>query len=187
MTQHLPQIIGPFWGLSELCLGLVKRSRSNAISKDRHSLAVIWLVYLFAIPLAVVAAYHLPECRISWPKWVAGLDAGLFVLGLVLRFYSIIHLGRFFTVNVAIAADHRLVTTGPYRFVRHPSYTGAMLAAFGFALSFQNWASLLIIFIPCCVVMRWRIYVEERALLDAFGEEYRSYMRRTKRLLPRIY
>jgi protein-S-isoprenylcysteine O-methyltransferase len=187
MSPNLPQIIGPLWGLSELCLGLVKRSRSNATSKDRHSLAAIWLVYLFTIPLAIVAAYHLPECSIPWPQWLPGLGFGLFALGLVLRFYSIMHLGRFFTVNVAIATDHRLVSAGPYRFVRHPSYTGAMLAAFGFALSFQNWASLLIIFIPCCAVMRWRIYVEERALLDALGEEYRSYMRRTKRLIPWIY
>jgi protein-S-isoprenylcysteine O-methyltransferase len=187
MTQHLPQIIGPLWGLSELCLGFAKRSRSGATSKDRHSLMVIWLVYFITIPSAIVAAYHLPRCRIPGPAWVAGLGLGLFVLGLILRLYSIIHLGRFFTVNVAIAPDHRLVATGPYRFVRHPSYTGAMLAAFGFALSFQNLASLLIIFVPCCAVMRWRIYVEERALLEALGEEYRSYMRRTKRLLPLIY
>ena len=112
MSSNLPQMIGPLWGMSELCLGLVKRSRANATSKDRHSLAVIWLVYLFAIPLAIVAAYHLPECRIRWPQWIGALGAGLFVLGLILRLSSIIHLGRFFTVNVAIAADHRF---GGYR------------------------------------------------------------------------
>ena len=187
ITQHLPQIIGLFWGVSELCLALAKRSRSNATSKDGHSLVTIWLVYLFVIPLAIFAAYHLPGCRLPWPEFVAGLGVGLFVLGSILRFYSIIHLGRFFTVNVAIAADHRLVVTGPYRFARHPSYSGAMLAAFGFALSFQNWASVLIIFIPCCAVMGWRMHIEEKVLLDAFGEEYRNYMRRTKRLMPLIY
>jgi protein-S-isoprenylcysteine O-methyltransferase len=108
-------------------------------------------------------------------------------LGLALRWYSIIHLGRFFTVNVAIANDHRLIDSGPYHFVRHPSYAGNLLAVAGFSLSFQNWASILLIFVPCCAVILWRIHIEEEALLGALGEQYRGYMRRTKRLIPLIY
>ena len=112
---------------------------------------------------------------------------GLFVLGTALRWYSIIYLGRFFTTNVAIASDHRVIDTGPYRFVRHPSYAGGMLALLGVCLTFQNWASALIIFIPCFAVNHWRIFIEEKALADALGEPYRSYMKRTKRLVPFVY
>jgi protein-S-isoprenylcysteine O-methyltransferase len=71
--------------------------------------------------------------------------AALFAAGLALRWYAIVYLGRFFTVNVAISKDHRLIDTGPYRFIRHPSYTGAIMAFVGvFASGFclHNWASL---------------------------------------------
>ena len=187
MTLYSPQIIGSLWGASELCLNLVKRSKSNSTSKDRHSVGAIWLVNLAAIALGVVASYRLPSCQLAWSTLLVGLGCCLFVLGLALRWYSIIHLGRFFTVNVAIANDHRLIDSGPYYFVRHPSYAGNLLAVVGFSLSFQNWASILLIFVPCCAVILWRIHIEEEALLGALGEQYRSYMRRTKRLIPLLY
>jgi protein-S-isoprenylcysteine O-methyltransferase len=187
VTLHLPEILGPLWGASELGLNLAKRSKSDATSKDRHSLGLIWLVTLSAVALGIVAAYRLPQCALPWPKPVVALGCGLFVLGLALRWYSIFHLGRFFTTNVAIAKDHYLIDTGPYRFVRHPSYAGSLVAALGFGLSFANWASLLIIFVPKCAVTLWRIHIEEEALLGALGEPYRRYAQRTRRLIPLIY
>jgi protein-S-isoprenylcysteine O-methyltransferase Ste14 len=104
-----------------------------------------------------------------------------------MRWVSIIHLGRFFTVNVAIAADHQLVETGPYRFIRHPSYSGALLAFVGWGMVLRNWASLLIALLPIAVAFLYRINVEERALLEALGDCYRAYMARTKRLIPFLY
>jgi protein-S-isoprenylcysteine O-methyltransferase len=187
MTRYLPEIIVLLWGASELCLSMAKRSKSNAASKDRHSLEVILLVNLSAIALGILASYLLRECAIPWPRHVLGFGLCLFVLGLALRWYSIFHLGRFFTTNVAIAKDHHLIESGPYHFLRHPSYSGNFLAVLGFTLSFTNWASFLIIFVPCIVVTMWRIRIEEQALVAAFGEAYTSYMRRTKRLIPLIY
>jgi len=187
MTLYSPQIIGPLWGVSEICLGLARRSKSGATSKDRNSLIVIWLVTLSAVALGIAAASRLPACELRPSKLFHGTGFLLFVSGLALRWYSIIHLGRFFTVNVAISADHQLVDSGPYHFLRHPSYTGSLMAVIGFALSLRNWASLLIIFVPCCAVTLWRIHIEEAALLEALGEQYCSYMRRTKRLIPLIY
>jgi protein-S-isoprenylcysteine O-methyltransferase len=187
MTPHLTEILGLLWGGSEFALTLAKRSKSNATSKDRHSLGLIWLVNLAAVALGVVAAYRLPECRLPWPNLFREWGCGLFVLGLALRWCAIIHLGRFFTTNVAIANDHRLIDTGPYRFVRHPSYTGSIVAVLGFSLSFANWASLLLIFVPSFAITLWRIQIEEAALTEALGEPYRDYMKRTKRLIPGIY
>jgi protein-S-isoprenylcysteine O-methyltransferase len=187
VTLRLPEILGPLWGASEFVLALARRSKSDATSKDRHSLGLIWLVVLSAIALGVVAAYQLPQCKLPRPNFVLEIGCALYALGLALRWYSIIHLGRFFTANVAIAADHRLIDSGPYHFVRHPSYTGMLMAVFGFALTFANWASLLIIFAPTCAVQLWRIYIEEEALIGALGEEYRGYMRRTRCLIPLIY
>ena len=69
----------------------------------------------------------------------------LFAAGLLLRWWAIISLGRFFIVNVTIEKDHELVERGPFRIVRHPLYTGVLLAFVGYALSLGNWAALLVI------------------------------------------
>jgi protein-S-isoprenylcysteine O-methyltransferase Ste14 len=90
-------------------------------------------------------------------------------------------------VNVAIAADHRVVEAGPYRLLRHPSYTGALLAFLGLGICLDNWASLALLTLPTSVVFLWRMRIEEDALLETFGERYRDYMRRTRRLIPFIY
>jgi protein-S-isoprenylcysteine O-methyltransferase len=180
-------IIGLLWGMSELVLALWKRAKSSAASRDRHSLRAIWLVTLVAIALGIFAAYRVPTWAMPLPKIIFRFGLSLLVLGLLLRWYSIIHLGRFFTVNVAIAKDHQLVESGPYHFIRHPSYTGSLLAALGFSLSIHNWASLLIVFVPIAAVTLWRIHIEEQALSSTFGQAYRDYACRTKRLIPWVY
>ena len=123
------------------------------------------------------------------PGWQIVLLSGLaiFLAGIAIRLYSIIYLGKFFTANVAIAADHKLIDTGPYQQVRHPAYTGSLLTFLGFGLFFCNWASLVIMIVPVYAAFLWRIHIEEQALLGAFGEQYEEYMKRTKRLVPGVY
>jgi protein-S-isoprenylcysteine O-methyltransferase len=180
-------IIGPAWGLSELGLSLFKRSKAGATSRDRNSLSLIWLVNLAAVTAGVFLAFRAPAWR--FPSWVPeqSMGGGLFVAGLILRWYAIIYLGRFFTVNVAIAEDHQVIQTGPYRWMRHPSYFGGMLMLLGFCIAMGNLASLLVMMVPCVWVMLWRIRIEEAALQAALGEPYAAYMRRTRRLIPLIY
>jgi protein-S-isoprenylcysteine O-methyltransferase len=187
VTFVSPEILGWTWCGSELGLALVKHSKSDATSKDRHSLGLIWLVALAATLLGITAAYRMHECVLPWRNQAAEFGLSVFVVGTLLRWCAIIHLGRFFTTNVAIARDHRVIDTGPYRFVRHPSYTGVLAAVLGFGLSIGNWASLLIIFVPIFSIMLWRIHIEEEALTEALGDQYRAYMQRTKRLIPFIY
>jgi len=187
MTLPSPFALGAFWGFSELCLNLLKRSRSNAVSKDRNSITLIWVVNLASVGIGVFLAFHLRSWSLPWRSqfYIAGFS--LYVCGLIIRWGSIIYLGRFFTVNVAIAADHQLIQSGPYRFVRHPSYTGGLLMLLGFCLSIGNLASLVIMVVPCVGVCLWRIHVEEEALIQAFGERYQDYVKRTKRLIPFVY
>jgi protein-S-isoprenylcysteine O-methyltransferase len=80
-----------------------------------------------------------------------------------------------------------LIDTGPYRFIRHPSYTGALMLFFGLGLGIGSWLSVVIITIPMFFAFRWRMGIEETVLLEALGEPYRQYMKRTKRLVPLIY
>lgn len=187
MPFEPPVIIGPLWGAFELSLSLAKRSRPDATSKDRRSLGLIWLVALSGVGLGIGAAWLFPAMEPSFARTMKVVGCVLFGLGLTLRLISIICLGRFFTTNVAIASDHRLIESGPYRFIRHPSYTGSLLSMLGCALTFANWASLLLIFLPFFAINLWRIRIEEEALMEGLGESYHRYMLRTKRLIPKIY
>ena len=111
----------------------------------------------------------------------------LFGAGLTLRWYSIIYLGRFFTVNVAIHSSHEIIDTGPYARIRHPSYSGALLAFLGLALSLTNWVSLAVMMVPISWAFIRRMSTEETALANALGAPYIQYMKRTKRLVPFVY
>jgi protein-S-isoprenylcysteine O-methyltransferase len=118
---------------------------------------------------------------------LASASVILFVAGLVLRWWAIVTLGRFFTVDVTIEKDHELVERGPFRIVRHPSYTGVLLAFVGLALSLRNWAALVVILVPIGAAFIHRMNVEEDALSRALGSCYAEYMKRTKRLVPFVY
>lgn len=180
-----PAILGLTYFFSELVLAVTRRSSAKTVSRDANSLRILWIVIGVSIWLSIQAQGRWPEAML--PPWFVPIGVALFVGGMVLRWYSIIHLGRFFTVNVSIAADRQLIDTGPYRFVRHPSYTGALLAFIGFAMVLRNWASVLVISLPVAFAFVYRINVEERALIQALGERYRDYIGRTKRLIPFIY
>jgi protein-S-isoprenylcysteine O-methyltransferase Ste14 len=111
----------------------------------------------------------------------------LTLAGIVLRWRAISTLGKYFTGKVQILNEHRLIRCGVYRHVRHPAYTGALMAYLGLSLSFVNWISFVLIFFPALFAALRRIQVEEEALRHAFGKEYAEYSDETKRLLPGIY
>jgi protein-S-isoprenylcysteine O-methyltransferase len=188
MNISMASILGLIYVLSELGLTLKKRAKAGeSLGRDRGSLRLLWIVISLSALLAFNVAYAFPAARMGAGIVARYLGLALFVAGLAIRWYSIIHLGRFFTVNVAIAANHRLIDTGPYRFVRHPSYTGALMAFLGLGLCLDNWASLVVLVVPVFLVFLWRMRVEESALLQGLGDPYRDYMSRTKRLIPAVY
>jgi protein-S-isoprenylcysteine O-methyltransferase len=182
----LPFLLGMLYGVSEIFLGMTRRSGSGTLSRDRRSLVLLWIVIGLSIFLAQLAL-STSVGRLPHPRACSLLGLFLFAAGISLRWYAIIYLGRFFTVDVAIAPEHEVIDSGPYRWIRHPSYTGAILAFVGFGLLLRNWLALLCLILPIAAAFLWRIHVEEHVLSDALGDRYRAYMRRTKRLLPFIY
>ena len=185
MTVSSFLILGLVWFASELLL--TRHSGAGATSKDRGSLGILWFIEIVSIGCAVTIAYHCPAYGLPARHLFRILGICIFVVGLALRLYAILYLGRFFTINVAIATDHRLIDSGPYRFVRHPSYTGASMLFFGLGLGIGNWLSLAVIVAPIFAAFWWRMKIEESALAEALGDPYRRYMERTKRLVPMIY
>ena len=162
---------------------------------DRGSLRLLYITIAASVGLAWLAARVLPQARLdAWfgldptaMRCVYGTGLGLFAAGLGLRWYSIAWLGRLFTYDVAIAADHRVIDSGPYRFVRHPAYTGSLLSFVGLGLCGGNAASLLVLVAPIALAFRHRIVIEEAALESALGSRYGDYAARTRRLIPFVY
>jgi protein-S-isoprenylcysteine O-methyltransferase len=174
--------------VSELALVWRRRaSRAQSTRLDRGSHLWLWAVILGSIIAGNLVALSNVGPRLvpGVPWWWSG--AGLFAAGTALRWWSIVHLGRLFSVDVAIARDHRVVETGPYRFVRHPSYTGLLLQCAGLGVVLGTALSLFVIIVPTFLVLLHRIRLEERALLANFGKDYEVYARRTKRLLPGVF
>jgi protein-S-isoprenylcysteine O-methyltransferase Ste14 len=109
------------------------------------------------------------------------------LVGLAFRFYAMSVLGRFFTYDVAVHACQTVIEVGPYRYIRHPSYTGALITLVGLGLALGNWVGLLALLACMAAAYAYRISVEEAALVVALGEPYKQYMRRTRRLAPFLF
>lgn len=162
---------------------LAGRDKTGVIKKgDRGSFWVIVLGVFAAVGLAAVfrgAGVGLLPAWVEWP----GL--ALMLLGIFLRTWAIFLLGRFFSVRVELQAGHRVVTAGPYRYIRHPAYTGSLITLTGLGLAMGSWVAALLILVVFRVVYAYRVRVEEGFLLDSLGEEYREYMLKTGRFAPR--
>jgi protein-S-isoprenylcysteine O-methyltransferase len=187
--------LGLIYFASEVLLTLTRRSRSKTGTKqDKSTLGMIWVVIALSIAAGIFVArsrsletgviglFDFTDC-----DWIRVLAVGLFVAGLAIRWWAIVTLGRFFTVDVVVEKDHELVETGPFRWVRHPSYTGVLLAFLGWAMTLWNWVALAIVLVPIFVAFVRRMNVEEDALSRALGAKYPAYMARTKRLVPGLY
>jgi protein-S-isoprenylcysteine O-methyltransferase Ste14 len=134
--------------------------------------------------LAAIAASFLPWLTIAWPGIAVVLGIVLLIAGAVLRRLCFNALGKSFTGTVIVAKDQMIVQNGPYRFVRHPSYTAALLMFIGIGLALCSWLSLALLFFAHCYLYGRRVAVEERALLDTLGAPYREYISRTRRFIP---
>ena len=125
-----------------------------------------------------------------WPGgWVWSVVVGLVLIaaGIGLRAWSIATLGRFFQYRIEVQADHRVVTGGPYRWVRHPSYSGLALVLLGIALATGDIPSFVAAAVLAAAGLAVRIHAEERQLAEALGAEYERFAAPRKRLVPGVW
>jgi protein-S-isoprenylcysteine O-methyltransferase Ste14 len=163
-----------------------QRLRAGAQRQDKGSHVVLLCLIVLGLLLAILLALKVPATAItSAPDIFFWLGIVLMYAGIALRLYAIKVLGRSFTTSVAVAPDQTVIEAGPYRLIRHPSYTGILITLLGLGLSLtSNWLSLLVI-IGCALIgFSYRIRVEEHVLQESLGQRYQDYMQRTKRLIP---
>ena len=107
--------------------------------------------------------------------------------GILFRFWSIQTLGNLFSTRLVIQERHELITTGPYKYIRNPSYTGALITFMGFGLGTGNWLSAAVFLCAGLLAYARRIRTEESMLLEQFGVEFEEYRKRTWALIPFVW
>jgi protein-S-isoprenylcysteine O-methyltransferase Ste14 len=183
-------LVGIFaWRIMETILDIrtYKRLRAGARRQDGGSHTILIVLLVLGILLGVLVAFTLPATTITFmPDLFFWLGMLILYAGIALRLYAIITLGTFFTTTVATTSQQTVIHSGPYRLIRHPSYTGILMILLGFSLALMNWLSLLIIITFALLALAYRIRVEEQVLQTQLGQPYQDYMRHTKRLIPFI-
>jgi protein-S-isoprenylcysteine O-methyltransferase Ste14 len=159
----------------------------SGVKEDRSNRWVIAALGVLGVIDAYLPAY---TDRIDFltfgGEWVRWVGFFLYLVGGVLRLTPVFILGRRFSGLVAIQPEHRLVTSGLYGIIRHPSYLGLFVLALGWGLAFRSGVGVVIAMLMLIVVLA-RIQAEERLLSETFGAEYDAYRTRTWRLVPYVY
>lgn len=119
--------------------------------------------------------------------FVVWLGVGMALAGWGMRVWAQQALGRYFTGEVAVQPEHAVVQHGPYRWVRHPAYTGGFLASVGLGLMLSTWLGTLVSAAMLIWAYAVRVPREEQLLAEQLGEAYRAYMRRTRRFVPFVF
>lgn len=180
----------PFWAVYVWVFWpefrIIRRARRSNV-QDAKSLQVI----MFGMTAALFAAFPLAWVRTlqvgAYRTVVFAAGIGLLVGGSLLRRHCWRMLGASFTGDVRATADQEIVTRGAYAVLRHPSYTAGILMNTGIGLGLGSWGATVLLAATSVAAYRYRIAVEERALLAAIGEPYRRFMSTRKRLIPFLY
>lgn len=172
----------------EIVLSVSLRSSKDAKRSDKGSKAIVILAANLAMAVGFVVVIGFPGLSIR-THWRALFDAGIAVWlgGTLFRFYSMRTLGRFFTYDVAVSAGQHVVDRGPYRWIRHPSYLGSLVANVGLGMTLTHWLALFLPALCLGVAYAYRIAIEEKVLQEGLGPDYCEYMRRTWRLVPFVF
>lgn len=177
------------WLVVEIVLHTRQYSRGTAATvSEWRSLGAIVASTAVGNVLARIASKSWPDLDLPIP-WLVRFAVVLPVVwfGLAFRLWSIRTLGKYFRVVVHVQAGHEIIQTGPYRWLRHPSYSGLLLALVGSSLLFANVASIALVITGALAGLLYRIIVEERVLVEQLGASYRDYAAHTRRLVPGVW
>ena len=164
-----------------------RRFERKVVKHERREKFLYYLVGLGLIPIFFyLLTSWIDIFRLPFPPRVRWLGAGLIFVGDLLFIWSHKALGRNWSPILEIRKGHILVTDGPYRFIRHPMYAAIFLIGIGVSLLSANWIVALSYMLPTTSMYLVRISDEEKMMIEKFGNEYREYMTRTGRLIPKL-
>ncbi|MBE9190705.1 isoprenylcysteine carboxylmethyltransferase family protein [Gloeocapsopsis crepidinum LEGE 06123] len=155
---------------------------------DRNSSYAMWANGLFSILLVLLAPIlnlsNLGYWNNTYVSWIGII---LMMSGLVIRYWAAQTLGKFYTRTLQIVEGHQIIDIGLYSIIRHPGYLGVFVMTIGAGLAVSNWIVLLITTLTSFVSFDYRIRVEEEMLENTFGEDYKAYKEKTKKMISLVY
>jgi len=166
---------------------IIRNAKKTGSDKDAKSMQVILVGLNIAFFAAFVIAWFPILQIVRYRLAVFVIGVAMMVGGSLLRRHCFRMLGKSFTGDVRASADQRVVNSGAYSILRHPSYTAAIIMNSGLALALGSWLAFALLIITSLAVYSYRIAVEERVLLATIGEPYRQFVSSRKRLIPFVY
>lgn len=172
-------------------LRMAKAGSTIFQSREEGILLSVGIVVPYLAFVVAVLAYYINPAWMAWsavkvPAWLRWAGAVPLLVGACLLVWGLHHLGTNLTISISTRHEHALITSGPYRWVRHPLYTGGMVESLGLCLLTANW------FVAISAGLFWaliayRTPMEEKQLIEGFGDEYRHYMQRVGRFVPKTW
>ncbi len=166
----------------------VGKTREAPVVSVRRQHLVVNLLQVLSISIVVVG----PLCDrhdiavLADEEILRWIGLGLYAAGFLAMHFSEAQLGKHFSLEVAVHHDHRLVTNGLYRHLRHPRYLGIIIFSTGISLLFRSWIGLLLSGLTVPVLL-WRIHDEEALMHQQFGSDWEAYCRGSWRLVPFLF
>jgi protein-S-isoprenylcysteine O-methyltransferase Ste14 len=169
-----------YWWIAACGVKAVQR-RESALSRATHIVPLALAAWLLAARRVPIALLNQPLAPRSLALYAAGVVVT--ALGLAFSVWARVHIAGNWSATVTIKKDHALVRDGPYRYVRHPIYTGILLAFVGSAMARDEWRGVLAVLIAFVALWR-KLRLEERWLTEVFGDAYRRYREQVRALIP---
>ena len=187
-VKILAVAISAAWGMSEQGFARRNRRAAGAASHERDKGSFHWITASVVVGMSIAGAFGFSGVggATNVRAWeLAG--AVVLLAGAAIRLHAIAVLANQFTSRVTILTEHKLVRSGLYRYVRHPSYLGQILILVGVGALMANVVALITAPLLTTVALVWRIRVEERAMAEHFGVAFEEYSNATRRLLPLVW
>jgi protein-S-isoprenylcysteine O-methyltransferase Ste14 len=170
-----------WWAVSRSVKATARReSIASCLSHIVPLVLAVILIWQPGVPIPLLDQRLMPLA--AWPFWTG---TALTLAGLLFTVWARVHLGRNWSGFVTLKEGHELVTSGPYRFVRHPIYTGLLLAFIGSALARGDWRGVVAVLLAFWALWR-KLKIEEQWMQEHFRERYEGYTRRAAALIPFI-
>jgi protein-S-isoprenylcysteine O-methyltransferase Ste14 len=177
------------WIAFEAWLVLRDRTKGKGkAAKDKGTLYYNFIALTAGLTLSGflghMSAFFFPGGRSYWGLWTG---IGIMLIGFAIRIWAVAALGASFRTTVETHKNQTVMQSGPYKLVRHPSYSGLIIMCLGYGIALQNWLSLVLAVLLPILALLYRIHVEELALVASLGEDYAKYQNKTKKLIPWLW
>jgi protein-S-isoprenylcysteine O-methyltransferase Ste14 len=175
-----------YYIISEIRLA-ARTTRGTDNTLDKGTRRLVWRLSAISYNMAWIPVIFDFGRLIILGGWLTWVGVAIMIFGIVFRQYANSTLGKFFTATIQIKNDHELIQTGPYRYIRHPSYLGILIMTLGLGIALANWISLILCIVLPTIGLMQRIKFEEKELEQHFGNQYQDYRKNTWRVIPYIY